>query len=181
MTLAAAGRGGTRLFDVATGRLLLRIQAGDVTSGLAFSPNGGRLAVSNIDRLLYPHVTDNVCVVDIEYDRGIQTERGLSSPIEKVAFSPDDRLLAALSHESRLGVWDRVKNHLLHVFDAPQAAWVDNAAFAFSPDNRQLAYSGSGMTTGEVKLWEIESGKEVGTWRIPPGLNNIIAFPSQDK
>src|SRR5439155_2497724 len=117
MTLAAAGRGGTRLYDVGTGKLLLHINNGDWATGLAFSRNGESLAVS-CTAAIHP---GEVFVVDLEYGRGIQTLRGLSNQVEKVAFSPDDRLLAALSHDSRVAVWDRRRDHLLHVFDAPKA------------------------------------------------------------
>ena len=46
-TLASAGRGQAKLWDVATGRLLLNLSPRNVMTALAFSPDGMRLAVGS--------------------------------------------------------------------------------------------------------------------------------------
>ncbi len=111
----------------------------------------------------------------------MQTLRGLASEVEKVTFSPDDRLLAALSHDSRVAIWELTTGQLLHVFEAPQVLWVDNAALAFSPDSRQLAFAGSSARAGHAKVWDIASGKELASCQFSPGMNNVLAFHPSEK
>jgi WD40 repeat protein len=60
-----------------------------------------------------------VSIWKLDSGRGTQTLRGLGVRVEKVAFSADDRLLAAISHDSRIAVWDVQAEKLLHVFEAP--------------------------------------------------------------
>src|SRR5207253_7236434 len=91
-------------------------------------------------------------------------------------LSPDGKLLAGLAHDSWLAVWCMETGELLQIFDAPKAAWVDNAALAFSPDSPQLAYAGSSSKRGEAVLWDIATGQKVRSCTFAPGLNNILAF-----
>src|SRR5207244_1199880 len=79
-----------------------------------------------------------------------------------------------------IGIWNLVTGHLLHVFEAPPASWADNAALAFSPDSKRLAFAGSSETVGRARLWELATGK-VQEWEFAPGLNNILAFQPANK
>jgi WD40 repeat protein len=78
-------------------------------------------------------------------------------------------------------VWDLKTGGLLHVFDAPITEWVDNAAFAISPDNRHLAFSGSTSTRGQAVVWNLATGANEGNWSFSPGLNNLLAFHATGK
>ena len=103
-TLASAGRYYTRLWDVATGRLLVTLLPGDFMTGLAFSPDGRRLAVSTQDGF---GKDGGAHVWSLEYGRGMRSLRGLSSQVAKVCLSADGRIVAALSHDWQAAVWDR--------------------------------------------------------------------------
>jgi WD40 repeat protein len=173
MTVASTGRAATRLWDSATGQLLLDLNTGNWMTDVAFSPNGKTLAVSVVKAFRAP---GSVTLWTLEPGRGIQTLRGLSAEVEKVVVSPDDRLLAALAQDNKVAVWNIATGQLLHVFEAPPALWVDNAAIAFSLDSRQLAFSGSDETHGRAKLWDVETGKELHSCDFPPGLNNALTF-----
>jgi WD40 repeat protein len=87
--------------------------------------------------------------------------QGLTNQIEKVLPSPNERLVAALGHDSRVAVWDLQSEELLHVFEAPKPLWVGNAALAFSPDSRRLAFAGSSTTAGRAMLWDLGTGQEL--------------------
>jgi len=76
------------------------------------------------------------------------------------------RLVAALSHDSRIGVWDTQEERLLHVFDAPRTQWIDNAAIAFSPDSKRLAFAGANDGRGHAKLWNLADGTEQSHWTL---------------
>ena len=173
MTLASAGRFDVRLWDIATGALLMTMSGPSTTSDIKLSPQGDRLAAGGVD-------DKQMFVLQVEPHRGIQTCRGLAAPIQLVTFSPDDRLLAALSHDHRVAVWDLRAGRLLHVLSAPEAAYADNAALAFSPDGHHLACSASTEETGEAALWDVQSGQEVCRWPLPPALQHALFFPTPE-
>ncbi|MCI0639686.1 MAG: protein kinase [Gemmataceae bacterium] len=173
-TLASAGRGEVHIWDTASGQLLLKVVGRNWVTGLSVAPDG-RLAVSSKFSFNQPGFVD---VWSFQNGRGIQSFRGLSAEIEKVVISPNDRFVAALAHDSRVGVWDVKTERLLHVFNAPRTKWVDNAALQFTPDSRNLFFSGSRKGEGVAILWDVEKGTEVpgAKWQLPAGLNNLVGF-----
>jgi serine/threonine protein kinase/WD40 repeat protein len=177
VTVASAGRGVVKLWDAATGRPLLDLAPpphlrGDVTS-LAFSPDGKRLAVGSIDNFS----KGGVDVWLIEAGRGVLTLRGFRGQVAKVRYSPDGHLLAALSHDWRVGIWDLSEGRLRHVLTAPRGEFADNAALAFDPAGKRLAFAAG---TGAV-LWDLATGEPVASWSLPIGFVDHLAFPSDGK
>src|SRR5439155_5379251 len=91
-TLAAAGREGGRLYDVGTGRFLLRLTADPVptiwTQAAAFSPDGRTVALGTL-----PVFADfgRVPLFRLEPGRGVQALRGLTGQVQLVAVTPDGR------------------------------------------------------------------------------------------
>jgi len=91
-TLASAGRTEPKLWDVATGRLLLSFpREGNVSTGLALFSDGRKLAITNSN--LFGHL-GRVDVWELDKGRGIQTLRGLVGQIAQVRLSQDGRYLA---------------------------------------------------------------------------------------
>jgi len=174
MTLASAGRGNAQLWDIASGRFLLNIDAGNYVTALAFSPDGRRLAVGSLaafDR------GDSVNVWELEPGRGIDKLRGLLGSTFRSIFSPDSRLVAALSSDWHVGIWDRESGRLLHALEVTPGLFTDNAALAFSPDGRRFAFSAG----QEASLWDVSTGAPIKTWRLPPGLVDRLAFPEPNR
>ena len=168
-TLASAGRGHAKLWDVATGRLLLNLNPRNVMTALAFSPDGTRLAVGSQAAFGEPGGVD---VYQLEDGRGIRTFRGLLGPVQKTIFAADGRLIAGLSQDWRVAIWDRASGQLRLILDVPQGLVADNSGLCFSPDGRRFAFSAG----HEAKLWDIETGKELGAWPLPEGLQDTLAF-----
>jgi WD40 repeat protein len=78
--------------------------------------------------------------------------------IQRVALSPDGRLLAATEYSGRIQVWDCVTKQML--FDQPGhllRAW----GMAFSPDNSLLATVGYDRKT---RVWETATGRLRADW-----------------
>jgi len=169
MTLASAGRHRARVWDATTGHPLIDLPSGDFTNGLAFSPDGRRLALGNL-------IWNGVIVSELENGRGVQSLRGLSSQVARVIFSADGRQIAALSHDWRIAIWELGAGHLKHLLDAPRGLFADNAALAFSPDGRRLAAATGREASGAATLWDLVSGQELKTWTLPPGLQDTLAF-----
>src|SRR5262249_55754094 len=138
VTLASCGRNEVKIWDIATGRLLLSLREGNYLVALAYAPDGKRLALGRMDAYTHPGGVD---VWEIEDGRGIRTLRGLVGQVGQVIFSPDGARVAALTQAWQVGVWDRVASRLLRRFDVPPGRYTDNAGFAFSQDGRRLAFA----------------------------------------
>jgi WD40 repeat protein len=174
MTLASAGRYEAKLWDIATGRSLLNLGTRNTMRGLAFSPDGKRLAVGSIPA----HGDEGgVDVWQLDNGRGLRLLRGLFGQVEKVIFSRDGRFLAALAHDWDLAVWDLEARRLLHVFEAPKGFFADNAGFAFDAESNRLACAaGSGAL-----LWSLATGETLKSWSLPPGFQDQVAFHPSGK
>jgi WD40 repeat protein/tRNA A-37 threonylcarbamoyl transferase component Bud32 len=163
--LASGGRGPIRLWNAATGRLLLSLPSLGLTTSLLFAPDAGRVIVGS-------QGPSRVTVWELEEARGIQTLRGLTSQASHLCLSADGRLLAALAHDWQVGIWDLKTGSLRLRLQAPPGGVEDDAALAFSPDDRRLACS-----AGEgARLWDVDTGAEVGSWLLPPGTKDLLAF-----
>src|SRR5207247_6854566 len=99
MIVAAAGRGPPVLCHAATGQVLLALQVGDWVRGLAFSPDGRKLAVSNLS----PAGGGLVTVWELEHGRGTELLGGLSGAARKLCLSRDGKRLAALAQNWEVG------------------------------------------------------------------------------
>jgi serine/threonine protein kinase/WD40 repeat protein len=176
-TLASAGRPPTRLWDTATGRLLLELDTYPDVSDLAFSPDASRLAVCLQDSANPGKKDMQVDLWSLDQGRGHQTLRGLEGQAGRPAFSADGKLVAALAMSRQVAVWELASGRLLHVFEAPRAWWLDNTALTFGAKGNRLAVA----TEWGARLWDTASGKEVQTWELPPGLCNQLAFGPEGK
>ncbi len=169
MTLASVGRGAVKLWDVASGRLLLDFGFTSHTVAVGFSSDGKSLAAGRLGAFA---MGGGLEIWDLEDDRGIQTLRGLSGPVTEVILSPDGKLVAGLAQDWQIGIWDRAADRLLYVLDAPRGDFPDNAALAFSPDGRRFAFA----TRREAVLWDVESGDVVESWPLPIGFQDNLVF-----
>jgi WD40 repeat protein len=171
-TVASGGRG-VRLWDLATGRSILRLGITDMIRGMSFSPDGRHLAFASLGVFDGPTIQ----VWEIEPHRGIQALRGLGTQISKMCLSPDGRLIAALAHDWQVAVWERSTGALVHIFQAPRGLVSDNAALAFDRDGRRLAFA----TSGRAVLWDRDSGSTLRTWDLPDSLQDTLAFHPSGK
>jgi WD40 repeat protein len=167
-TLLASGGRGTMVWDTATGRPLLTMGE-EFGNGIAFSRDGARFAAAT-KRL-------NGVVSSLVYEwhdgRGIRTLRGLARPLTKVCFSRDGRLLAAVSQDWQVGLWDLSNARLLHVLSVPPGlVTADNAGLAFSHDGAKFAF----MAGSRALLLGAESGECLQEWPLPPGRVDELAF-----
>jgi WD40 repeat protein len=173
--LASCGRDTAKLWDTTTGHLLLDLNTKQNGSyvGLAFSPDGKRLAVCST----FNFEAGMVVIWDLQFGRGIEMLRGLSGQVAKIRFSPDGRHLAAFTHGWQAAIWDLPSGRLRHRFDVPKGKFAADAALEFSSDSRRIAFA----SYQDAKLWEVESGKEIGSWTFPIGHSNLLGFHPSGK
>jgi WD40 repeat protein/serine/threonine protein kinase len=142
-----------RIWDVRT-KKVLRTIAGhtDWVTGLAFSPDGKQLAAVTPE--------GPVLIRDATIEQEYRSLSGLSNTVVALAFSPNDHYLASAGRDKEVMLWDARTGKQLHVL-AGHSDWV--SSLAFSPDSKLLV-SASGNVLfnqpGEVKVWEVASGKE---------------------
>jgi WD40 repeat protein len=173
MTLASSGRGPSRLWDLATGRLLLDISANDFASALAFSPDGNWIAIGSEKGF----ADADVSIWKLDRDRGIQSLRGLAAQVTKLSFSADEKFIAALAQDWQIGVWNVADGHLRGVFEVPPGLVADNAAICFNKDGSQLAFC-SGK---QALLFETTVGRVIKRWELPDGIVDLFAYTASDR
>lgn len=171
-TLASGGRAqgdrNVRLWDAATGRLLLDLGSGDFITSLAFSPDGRWLTTCNRRGFVSG---GDVFVWELQPDRVMRSLQGLPTPNTHVCFSPDGRLVAGLSLDWHIGIWDTATGTNLVGLEAPPGYLSDNAAMAFSPDSRFFAFA----TRGGAWRWEIGSWRRVQSCPLGSSLGDYLA------
>ncbi len=122
-----------------------------IVNGVAFSPDGKRLATCGADGSIKMWNTDTAKLFF-----SIAAHRGSCNAF---AFSPDGKLMASGGADKTARIWKAAAGskpvHALAGHDGPVNA-VD-----FSPDSKLLATgSGSPKKGGQVRVFDVETGKE---------------------
>ncbi len=130
---------------------------GEGDRAVALSPDGRYLAVaSGIGVWLYEAATSRPW-------RSCRRE----NPVHSVAFSQDG-ILAADWINGRVELWEVESGERIGTLR--HAEWGRVAAVVFSPDGTALA---SGSWDQVIKVWDVETRREVGTWEVPRESNSL--------
>ena len=174
MTLASAGRTAPFLWNVATGSMLLKLHYANTMTSVAFSPNGESLVVGSCAAHGSP---DHIRVYEIQEKRGQQVLRGLRARVTQVRISADNRIVAALTDNWQLAVWDLQLNRLLHVLQSPIGVYAQSAGLALDADERRVAV----VAGSEAKVWDIDSGNELKSVNLKNrGFLDSLVFRDPD-
>jgi WD40 repeat protein len=166
--LAAAGGalaepGTVALWDPDSGRLIQSFRAHtDAINGLAFDPDGPRLATAAYDR--------TVRIWDARSGRPLRTLQGHRSAVSCVAYSPDGRLVASAGADRMIKLWDAENGSERHTLFGHTASIF---AIAFNPGGSLLA---SADCEGTIKLWDLGAGTAVRSLLGHTGLVHAVAF-----
>jgi DNA-binding beta-propeller fold protein YncE len=131
-------------------RTLKIIDAGQPLLGVAFSPDGARVAAAGDNKTIF--VWDA-----ITGQSACAPLTGHTSRVYGVAFSPDGRRLASAGGDKTLRVWDAISGEPLGKPLAGHTGVVYGVAF--SPDGRRLVSAGDDRT---VRLWDAVSCEPLG-------------------
>ena len=145
---AASGELTVKIWDPNTGKEERTLEGfKGMISGLAFSPNGKRLASTSGDRMLK--------LWDLSTGKEIKSVHQPNNYFASVAFSSDGKRLVTANDDKTVTIWDAetlkeirsLKGHTREVTCA-----------AFSPDGKLVASAGFDAT---LRLWDAATGKEM--------------------
>ena len=125
-----------------------RFGNGRPTEGIAFSPDGTRLAVGS--KL-------GIWIYDSRTYKELALLIGHSGNITTIAFSPDSTRLASGSWDNTIRLWDVTTGQHLKTLEGHKWSLY---SIAFSPDGQTLV---SGGGDGTIRLWDVATGKHLKT------------------
>jgi WD40 repeat protein len=174
----------SRVWDSGTGRLFQSpTEEWDVPKtpfqAVALSPDGTRLATAGRNNKLRGYTFD---VWDISSGRKPKRLLGKplephTQPIQRLAFSPDGKMIASLSADLTAKLWDASSGLLLRTFKIPshptRAYYSIPRGVAISPSSKLLVVTGRDGTTYVV---DIPSGTLVKEWAGHTGEVRGVAF-----
>jgi RNA polymerase sigma factor (sigma-70 family) len=189
-TVAAGGDAGlVRIWEVATGRLLLTLGRGSddelrrrraeeekmaksmathqgvlgSISALTFAPDGRTLYVGSGDR-------KSVYRFEVATGRELLPLSGASNRSFCLAVSPDGRRLAAAGDRCRIALWDTAEARLLN----PEVGHAGRIfSHAYSADGRKLVTGGEDLT---IRLWDLAGRKELALFEGPKAYPMFVAI-----
>ena len=146
--LASCDLAGTiRLWDPSWGKALFTRARNDSAADIAFSPDGLLLVTCSRKKHLV-ELWDARSVVLLH------AFEGHTSPVNRVVFSPDGRVVASASDNGTLKLWDPIEFREVRTLHGPANTAND---LAFTPDSQRLLYAGNDKT---LRFWDLVTGKE---------------------
>lgn len=132
------GSTNARIWEVASGQLLITFVAPEMFSTLAWNHDGTLLATGRTDGMIQ--------VWDVQSGRLVTRMEGHEGRVTTLAFSHQGDLLASASWDTTLRLWDVAKGRQLVLYRT------QDVELHFSEDDRTLAYAIEGETS---KLLEV--------------------------
>jgi WD40 repeat protein/beta-lactamase regulating signal transducer with metallopeptidase domain len=188
-TLAVAGGNVVQLYEVETGKELVKIQGPPTgLAGLLFSPDGRTLAGRGGDGAVHLWEAANGKETH-RINRGSQPDnlqvlvarlRGSGGDSPGIAFSPDGKALAVATTEvkeqknvtSWVGIWDAAAGKETGKIEVPEGLGPVSAV-AFASGGKALAYG----TANVIILCEPDTGKELRQIKAPGGVASLDFSP----
>jgi eukaryotic-like serine/threonine-protein kinase len=166
--------GNVKVWDESTGSesFTLRGHTQNVM-GVAFSPDGARLATVSGGLLAIPQVASKPGELMIWHARTgtlIRNVSGHDGPLTAVAYSRDGTTIATSSWDGTVKLWDS-ETGARRLTLAGHRDWIYHVAF--DPTGTRLGTAGA---DGAAQLWDIASGRAILTYRGHTQNVTCVAF-----
>jgi WD40 repeat protein/transcriptional regulator with XRE-family HTH domain len=170
-----------RVWDANSGKegLVLPFEAGDQLRGLAFSPDGNRIAVTNTGTprgRVWNALTGEILLNDFPDHRDALLD---------IAFSADGKFMATGSSDTQARIWDAIAGEVLYTLSGHT---LPVTAVAFDPIGTRLVTAGWDRT---LRVWDITPASEAlfipidSPWSLrpsysPDGTQLLADDPAKD-
>ncbi len=179
--------GTLKVLDIQTGKCVYKMEDQWAWDGIAFSPNGGRIAIAGED-IKVLDMQRGVCIAQMVEE----THEDVSSHIDQLTFSPNGQYVAAEVINSEVYSDDGellnpgAAGNQIYIWDSgtgTQLAKFPSERFAFSPDSRLVAYAAPDDNDPDsvdccVSVWDIAAKERIAHFiGHSDYINDIIFSP----
>jgi WD40 repeat protein len=156
-----------RLWECETGKERLALKGHTWGVGpVTFSSDGKILASGTavIDQNAEGFVSGEVKLWDVNTGKELRTLKGHSFAVSSLAFPPGGKILASGSMDGTIKLWDVTSGNELRTLKGAKSFVT---SVTFTVDGKTLASGSGGLDNqgkpiaGEVKLWDVATGKEL--------------------
>lgn len=165
--LAWSFSGNLRTIEVATGKMVSRVDLDFLPLAIAFSPDGKFLTLSGNDSDLY--------LFDAATGKTVRVIKADEKEFRAVTVSPDGKRLVAAGGSGAVRMWDAASGELILTIRGNRQT-IDGVAI--SPDGRRLATAGF---DGMIRLWDAQTGQELLSFRAHTNGVKSVAFSPDGK
>jgi WD40 repeat protein len=162
--------GSAVLWNASTGRYITTlVNPGDTGVGtpIAFSPDGGTLAVGDDNHKIYLWSTTTFKQIGAPL-----ADPGSDNGYYNFAYSPTTGYLAVADGTSTAYLWNTQESRIVETFPDPNSQGLHS--IAFSSDGSTLA---TGDNNGNVYLWNVANGSPIATlYGLKGGIVASVAF-----
>jgi WD40 repeat protein len=156
VTSGMTAQGDVRVWDATTGAELFTLRGlKEWADGVAWSPDGGRIAVGAWDR--------TVKVFDAGSGLELFELRGHTGPVQGVAFNSDGSMLASGGGEGTVRLWDATRGQGALTLSEGNHR-IDG--LALSPDGKRVGYAIGRFKFGDIKAVRVcaaDAGRDILT------------------
>ncbi|MEQ1839245.1 MAG: AAA family ATPase, partial [Verrucomicrobiales bacterium] len=161
MAIAGHGDGSIRIWDINTGKTFRSFgRHSGATSCLAVAPDG-KTALSG---------SNEIILWDIKTGKEIRRFGNKTGAVNALAYTPDGRFAIAGSRDGSVRLWDvstgshvREFKHFIEMEGGVRFGGAFIHGVAISPNGRFALSASGAMGDNALKLWAVETGKELHT------------------
>lgn len=121
--------------------------------GIAWSPDGSVVAAGG---------AREIHLWDVRTGAKVGTWKGHQEPINCLAWSRANGMLASSSSDGTVRLWDLRQGATVRILGGPANGEV--FGLAWSPEGNRLV---SGLAGGHIMLWDVTTGQHLATWTGP--------------